>query len=211
VQLHDPAATLVFGTPLAKARGAVVLIHGRGSSAGDIAGLADSLEGEGWAFFAPSATLGTWYPQRFLVPTAQNEPWLSSALGVLDGVADTILAGGLSSDRIGFIGFSQGACLALEYAVRTPRRYAWVAGLSGALIGPIDTPRAPGNLEGTPFLLGCAEKDPHIPLEFVESSAATLKAHGADVTKQIYPGAAHTVFRAEIDWLNEHASKPNQR
>jgi phospholipase/carboxylesterase len=202
MQLHDMKATLRFGISLARARTAIVMLHGRGSSAEDIAGLADNLAGKDCAFLVPSARQGTWYPQRFMVPTEQNEPWLSSGLAVVDQLFQEATGVGLPSERVGLVGFSQGGCLALEYAARNPRRYALVAGLSSALLGPIDTVRPAGDLHSTPVLLGCAAMDPHIPLDFVEKSATDLTQLNAAVTKQIYPGTAHTVFPAEIEWLN---------
>ncbi|MFH1500194.1 MAG: alpha/beta hydrolase [Verrucomicrobiota bacterium] len=198
---HDSANTIRLGPALNRARGVVILVHGRGSSAGDIIGLADIFGRADLAFVAPQAANHSWYPHRFLAPTAQNEPALSSALAVIDALVDEALAAGIPSERIALAGFSQGACLVLEYAARNPRRYAFIAALSGALIGPTDTPRDCGDLQRTPVLLGCAEQDAHIPVEHVEHSAAALAACNADVTKQIFPGSAHTVFDAEVDWL----------
>jgi len=206
MQLHDVADTLRLGAPLTEAAGAVILLHGRGSSSDDIAGLARSLKGRNLAFLAPNATGGAWYPQRFFVPLAHNEPALSSALGVVGKLIDEVLAAGVPAERIGLTGFSQGACLALEYAVRNPRRYGFVAGLSGALIGPLDVTRAAVDMEKTPTLVACAEGDAHIPIEFVEKSAALLDGFNATVTKQIFRGSAHTVFPEEIAWLREQIS-----
>jgi phospholipase/carboxylesterase len=206
MQLHESTDTLRLGPPLAEAAGAVILLHGRGSSADDIAGLARSLKGRPLAFLAPNATDGTWYPQRFFVPLAHNEPWLSSALSVVDQLVGEVLAAGIPSERIGIAGFSQGACLTLEYAVRNPRRYGFVAGLSGALIGPLDVTRREIDLGKTPTLVACAEGDAHIPLEFVEKSAALLDGFNASVTKQIFRGSAHTVFPEEIAWLREQVA-----
>ena len=205
--LHDNTDTLRLGAPIASAAGAVILLHGRGSSANDIAGLARALkDGPPLAFLAPNATGNTWYPERFLVPTSRNEPWLSSALAVIDELVAETRAAGLRPERIALAGFSQGACLALEYAIRHPQRYGFVAGLSGALIGPIDTTRVNVDMQRTPVLVACAESDAHIPLEFVEQSAATLAANGADVTKQIFRGSAHTVFPEEVAWLRERVN-----
>jgi phospholipase/carboxylesterase len=184
----------------------MILIHGRGSSGEDIAGLADALEVDGFAFLAPSAESGAWYPERFFVPLAQNEPSLSRALGVVEQLVEEIRSAGIPDGRIGLIGFSQGACLALEHAARAGRRYGFVAGLSGGLIGPLETPRPAVNLHGTPVLLGCAEQDAHIPIEFVERSAVVFEAMGAEVTKQIFSGSAHTVFPTEIDWIQRQAA-----
>jgi len=203
MHLHDTKNTLRLGSPLAKARGVVILVHGRGSSAADIVGLADIFAAADLAYLAPEAAGHTWYPNRFLVPPAQNEPWLSSALAVIDTLVAEALAAGIPSERIALAGFSQGACLVLEYAARHPRRYAFVAALSGALIGPTDAPRDAVDLQGTPVLIGCAERDAHIPLEHVDHSAAALTALNATVTKQVFPGSAHTVFPTEAAWLKK--------
>ncbi len=200
--LHQADDTLRAGAPLQQARAAIILVHGRGSSGRDIMGLSRALDAPAdVAFLAPNATRGVWYPRRFLAPLEENEPWLTSALEVVDHLAREANASGIPSARIGLAGFSQGACLILEYAMRHPRRHGFAAGLSGALIGPLDTPRAGADLQGTPVLLACAGHDAHIPAEFVERSAAAFSASGAEVTKQIFPGAAHTVFPEEIAWM----------
>ncbi|MCC5808124.1 MAG: dienelactone hydrolase family protein [Opitutales bacterium] len=196
-------STLHSGRPLAEARGAVILLHGRGSSGQDIMGLGTAFPADGIAWFAPSAARGTWYPHRFLRPVEENEPWLGEALSTVDQLVEEALQAGLPSERIGLIGFSQGACLALEYAYRHPRRLAFVGGLSGGLIGPMETARPPVDLLKTPVLLGCAETDAHVPFAHVEHSARVLKESGADVTLQKYPGTAHTVFPDELEWLGQ--------
>ena len=203
MKLHDTDDTLRLGPRLDEARGAIILLHGRGSSAEDIAGLARALPRKGVTFLAPNASGGTWYPQRFFAPLQQNEPWLSSALTVIDQLVREAHAAGLPFEKIGLVGFSQGACLALEYAARHPRRYGLVAGLSGALIGPLDTVHEPADLQQTPVLVACAEHDAHIPFDHVTQSAATLFRLGAAVTKQIFPGNAHTVFPEELAWLKQ--------
>lgn len=207
MHLHDATHSLRFGAPLAKARGVVILLHGRGSSAEDIAGIANVLNASDLAYIAPEAAHSSWYPNRFLVPPAQNEPWLSSALATIDTLVNEARAAGIPSERIALIGFSQGACLALEYAARHPRRYAFVAGLSGALIGPVDTARDCVDLQRTPVLIGCAEADAHIPLDHVEHSATALSAFNADLTKHIFPGSAHTIFPVEVEWLKTQVSR----
>lgn len=186
----------------------MILLHGRGSSAADIAGLVGSLEADDCAFLVPTAPGHAWYPQRFFEPLDRNQPALGEALEAVAQLVTEIGNAGLPPEKIALIGFSQGGCLALEFAARQPTRYRLVAGLSAALIGPLATPRAPADLQATPVLLGCAEADAHIPLPFVEHSAATLQASRANVTKQIYPGSAHTVFPEEIVWLDRHLRAP---
>ena len=206
-QLHNSANALRFGTPLAQAQGAVILLHGRGASAQDISGLSEIFKDSKFAFIAPSATGGAWYPQRFFVPLTQNEPWLSSALGVVGHLVSEIQTAGIPADRIGIVGFSQGACLALEYVARNPQRFGFIGGLSGALIGPVDTPRGSADHDDTPILLGCAEADPHIPREYVEQSAQILSRFEADVKLSIFGGSNHSVFPEEILWLQDQASR----
>jgi predicted esterase len=201
VDPHKGQQILRGGAPLAKARTALVLIHGRGAAAEDIYGLGEEVsEGiSGVALFAPQAAGNAWYPQRFFAPLAQNEPYLSSALGVVGDLVGEIARGGVGFEKIVLIGFSQGACLSLEFAARNPRRYGGVVGLSGAVIGPPGTPRAAkGNLEGTPVYLGCSDNDAHIPLSSVEESAVVFSGLGARVTKSIFAGMGHTVNAEEL-------------
>lgn len=201
---HTTDGLLHAGPPAEKARSTVILLHGRGSSPDDMIDLADHLGRNDIAYLAPAATHHTWYPQRFLAPLAANEPWLSGALAVVEQLIKTLTAQGVAPDKIALAGFSQGACLALETLVAHPRPYRFVAGLSGALIGPLDRPRSPVPLEGVPVLLGCAEQDAHIPSAYVDHSENLLAQYGAKVTRQRYPGSAHTVFPDEIAWLQKH-------
>lgn len=203
MNLHDPSRTLKRGTPMDQAKAALILIHGRGADAEDIAGLANYFPSKDLAVLAPEAQQHTWYPQRFFVPLEENEPWLSSGLDLIGKLVDTLHESGIPHEKIGIAGFSQGGCLALEYALRNPRRYGFIAGMSSALIGPLKTPRAKADLQGTPVLIACAENDAHIPLPFVLESAEILAASGTDLTKQIFRGYDHTVFPEEIQWLSK--------
>ena len=177
---------------------AIVAIHGRGASAADILTVADELAIDDVAFVAPEAAGHTWYPLSFLAPMADNEPHLSSALALIDRiVAD--LQQRIPAERIGLLGFSQGACLSLEYAARHARRYAAVVGLSGGVIGPPGTAREYlGTMDGTPVFLGCSDVDPHIPLARVHETAAVFGRLGAAVDERIYPGMGHLVNADEI-------------
>lgn len=198
--LHDPQRTVIAGTPLEGARAAVILLHGRGGSAHDMLGLAELLAREGVSFLVPQAEGHTWYPQRFIAPLDSNEPWLSSALALTKTLVDRAGAAGLEPSQVVLLGFSQGACLALETAVRRARRYGAVVGLSGGLIGPPGQPRElKGAFFGTPVFLGCSDVDVHIPLASVEEAAAVFTQMGAQVDKRIYRGMDHTVNDDEID------------
>jgi phospholipase/carboxylesterase len=205
--LHDRQPVLTGGVPLAQARGAVLLVHGRGASAADILELAREFDQPDLAYLAPQAAGNTWYPNRFVAPLDSNEPWLSSALARLGDVLRAIGDAGLTPARTALLGFSQGACLALEFAARNARRYGALVGLSGGLIGPDGTPRDYGTppdarpLADTPVFLGCSDVDLHIPKERVEQTAAVLERLGARVTMRLYPGMGHTVNHDEIKFV----------
>ncbi|MFW5843852.1 MAG: alpha/beta hydrolase [Spirochaetota bacterium] len=188
------------GPAPSEAAGAMLMIHGRGASADDILGLADEFEEFGLHFVAPQASDHTWYPHRFLAPIKQNEPYLSSALSVIDTILAGLVEEGVSYERVFLLGFSQGACLSLEYVARNPRRYGGVFGLSGGLIGPEgDLPEHSGDLAGTPVFLGCSDVDFHIPKTRVQESSEQFRGMNAEVTERLYPGMAHTVAQDEID------------
>ena len=196
---HAGQPVLTRGVALEDARAALILIHGRGSTARDILALASQFEAPGVAFLAPQAAGGTWYPNRFIAPVASNEPWLGSALKAVMRVLARVAEAGIGSERVILLGFSQGACLALEVAARSPRRYGGVAGLSGALIENGDSPREyAGDLEGTPVFLGCSDVDFHIPAGRLDRSEQLLLKLGASVDKRIYPGMGHTINEDEL-------------
>jgi predicted esterase len=196
---HAGQPVLASGANLADARLAAILVHGRGASAEDILGLAAEFGVSGVAYLAPQAAGNTWYPYSFLAPMEKNEPGLGSGLAVIGELVADLERRGIGPGRVALMGFSQGACLALEYAARQARRYACVAAFSGGLIGPPGTPRAyPGSFAGTPIFLGCSDIDPHIPLERVKESAAVCRTMGAEVDERIYPGMGHSVNTDEL-------------
>lgn len=196
---HAGQPVLLAGEPLASARMAFLLLHGRGASAENILSLGEEWAAPGVALVAPQAKDSTWYPRPFTAPFAQNEPWLSSALEVVGASLAKITAAGVPLDHVILLGFSQGACLTLEYAARHAQRYGGVVALSGGLIGPDDAPRKyPGSLEGTPVFLGCSNVDPHIAAERVRQSGEVLQRLGAEVTLRLYRGMGHTVNADEI-------------
>lgn len=200
--MNQPLRTT--GPSLAAAKAAVVAVHGRGGDAAGILGLAEAVDLPELAWLAPQAATGSWYPQRFIAPLDENEPWLSSALNRLASTVAEIEAVGIPSDRIALVGFSQGACLASEYTARNTRRWGAVGALSGGLIGPPGTRfQYPGSLDGTPVLLGCSDVDPHIPVERVHETAQALQVLDARVDERIYSGMGHTVNGDEIAWLKE--------
>ena len=199
---HQNQHIVHYGTILDEAKAAMIMIHGRGASAHDILSLAYEIDLPDIAYIAPQAKNNSWYPLSFLTSIEQNEPGLTSGLAVIDSIVEMVLQKGFTTEQIYLLGFSQGACLSLEYAVRNPKRYGGVFGLSGGLIGENVTPQKySGNLEGTEVLLGCSDIDPHIPLQRVNETAEVFKRLGAYVTKRIYEGMVHTVNEDEIDFV----------
>jgi predicted esterase len=197
---------LEAGEPLATARAAMILVHGRGASAEDIMTIAAEVQQPGFAYLAPQAANNAWYPNSFLAPIESNEPYLSAALDMLATLLERVEAT-VPASRVVLLGFSQGACLTTEFAARNARRYGGVVGLSGGLIGPDGTPRDyPGDFEGTPVFLGCSDVDPHIPKERVLETADVLKRMGAIVTARLYSGMGHTVNLEELAQVRSIAS-----
>ena len=187
------------GAPLGRAKAAVIMLHGRGASAESMLSFAEVFAQPDVAYLAPQAPGSTWYPYSFLAPFEQNEPALSLALAMVASTVSHIASHGLAPQRLVLLGFSQGGCLALEYAARNAQRYGGVVGLSAGLVGPPGTPRNyPGSLSGTPVFLGCSDVDLHIPLARVQESTEVLRRMGGEVTERIYPGMGHTINDDEV-------------
>ncbi len=197
---HGGTEVLHGGKELESANLAMILLHGRGASAEDILGLGFELAEPDTALLAPQAAGHSWYPYSFLAPIEQNEPWLSSALRKIDSVVKQCESAGLTRDRIAIAGFSQGACLASEFAARHPARYGAVLAFTGGLIGPpgIDLHHE-GSLAGTPVLMSSGDPDPHVPWKRVEDSAQELERMDASVEMLRHQGRPHTILRSEVE------------
>jgi phospholipase/carboxylesterase len=192
------------GQPLGTATKALILLHGRGGSAADILSLATHLRVADFAILAPQAPGSSWYPYSFLAPPAQNEPYLSAALAAVGQAAAAAQAQGIAPENLYFGGFSQGACLALEYVARHAARYGGVVAFTGGLIGDrVYLENYGGDLAGTPIFIGTGDPDAHVPVERVRASTALLTSLGAAVTEKVYPNLGHTVSREEIEMANQ--------
>lgn len=201
---HQRGKVLKAGSQPDEADVAVLLIHGRGATASNILSLANSFPKEGVAYVAPEASGNTWYPYSFLVPVERNQPGLNSALQVIHDQMSALVDQGVPYERIVLAGFSQGACLASEFAARHPRRYGGIGVLSGGLIGETITREAySGSLEGTPVFMGCSDVDPHIPIERVHESEEVFLQLNARVDKRIYPGMDHIINEEEIERMTQ--------
>ena len=197
---HQGTPVRHFGKALTEASGAVILLHGRGGSAEDILSLAREIYFPELAYLAPQAAGNTWYPNSFLAPIAENEPWLTSALRKVESTLQMANAAGITTDRIVIAGFSQGACLGTEFVARHPQRYAGLIAFTGGLIGPPGADLThEGDLAGTPAFFGSGDPDPHVPWQRVLQSATILSEMGAAATSRRYANRPHTISREEIE------------
>ena len=205
---HRNQPVLESGQPLQSAKAAVILVHGRGASAADILALADEVGHMEFAYLAPAAAGNSWYPYSFLVPIAQNQPWLNSALGFLEKVVARAVAAGVPRHKVALLGFSQGACLATEFVARNAAWYGALIAFTGGLIGPPGTQfNYPGDLAGTPCFFGAGDPDPHVPWARVKESASVFSALGGVVTLRRYPGLPHTINQDEIQQAKQQLSR----
>ncbi|WP_135821590.1 alpha/beta hydrolase [Halostella litorea] len=199
---HQDQPLVSAGAELDEADAAVVMVHGRGATARSIVAMAAEFDADGVAYLAPQAARNTWYPNSFLAPVERNEPGRTSGLQAVEDAVGRATDAGIPVERVGVMGFSQGACLASEFVARNPRRYGFLAALSGGLIGETVDPDAyEGSVEGTPVFLGCSDVDPHIPLERVEATTAAFERLDGDVTERIYEGMGHGVNEDEIEFV----------
>ncbi len=192
------------GKPLAGAEKALIMIHGRGASARDILSLAAHLQVQDYALLAPQANGNTWYPQSFIAPVAENQPWLTESLQLVQETVNKATEAGIKKENIYFLGFSQGACLTLEYITRNADKYGGAVAFTGGLIGDkIYTENYKGDFKGTPIYIGSSDPDFHVPVSRVQESATILKSMGAEITATIYPGMGHTITQEEINQANQ--------
>jgi predicted esterase len=201
---HEGQPVVEAGTPLGGAPVAVIMVHGRGAGPENILDLVPALSSPNATYLAPAAAGRTWYPYSFMADIATNEPGLSSGLAVLRALVGRIEAAGIAPDHIVLLGFSQGACLATEFAIRNAARYGGVIAFSGGAIGPPGTKwDDSGRFDGTPIFFGCSDRDPHVPEPRVTESAELCARMGAKVTRRIYPGMPHTINDDEIRWAQD--------
>ncbi len=196
---HAGQTVMSVGVPLGHGQAVMIMVHGRNAGPENILDLIPRLDRFGFTYLAPTAAGSTWYPLSFLADRSKNEPGLSSGLAVLEHLVEDVVASGIPKHQIVLLGFSQGACLTAEYAVRHADRFGGLLIFSGGLIGPPGTTwNYSGSFAGTPVFLGCSDRDAHIPKQRIEESAAVLTRMGADVTTRLYTGMGHLINDDEI-------------
>ncbi len=195
---------LTAGKPVQQAKAALVMLHGRGSNAQNIISLANDLNVNDFAVYAPQATQNSWYPYSFMAPDEQNQPALNAALDVIDQLMQQIITDGISAENIYFLGFSQGACLTLEYVARNAKRYGGAVAFTGGLIGAqLNLNNYTGDFKSTPILITTGNPDIHVPLTRVEESVGVFKELNAAITLKVYKNRPHTILQEEIDLANQ--------
>lgn len=205
---HQGQPVATAGADPGDAAAAMILVHGRGASADSMLMFANEFNHNDIHYRAPQARNHTWYPRSFMAPKDMNEPGISSGLQAISDIISNLNEEGIPTEKIVLLGFSQGACLATEFAARHPQRYGGIAGLSGGLIGEsVEAENYSGSLEDVPVFLGCSDSDPHIPEKRVHETAEVFQALNCDLTKRIYPDMGHTVNRDEINHINDILSR----
>ncbi len=193
------------GKKLEEAGKVLIMLHGRGASAEDILSLSSYFKLDNdFAIMAPQATNHTWYPYSFLAEPSQNEPFLSSAIDLLNSIVNEIVSKGFAKDKIYFLGFSQGACLTLEFVTRNATRWGGAIAFTGGLIGDkLYAEKYKGDFEGTPIFIGTSDPDFHVPVQRVKDSTSLLTNMNANVKEIIYKDMGHTIIQEEMDWAKK--------
>lgn len=199
---------IISGKPINEATKVVIMIHGRGANSASILSLKQYLNLDDFSLLAPQASGGSWYPYSFMAPDANNEPAFSNSIQIIGDIVRDVLNNGFNSEQIYFIGFSQGACLSLEYATQNAKQYGGVIAFTGGLVGEkINPGKYRGDFQKTPVFIGASQKDMHVPLARIEASAELMRNLGANVKTLIFPDTQHTIRQEEIEWVNKHILK----
>ncbi len=201
---HQNRPLVTAGAPRGAAKAAVVLLHGRGATAEGIVATAEEFYKHGVAFLAPQAARYTWFPANASAPLEANEPWLTSAVEATANAVDAATSAGVPPERTIIFGFSQGACVAGEFAIRHPRRYGGLVLASGAIPGPPERdPDVPGTLDGTPISLACSDDDPDVDIDAIHRTATIFERANGRVMEAITTGVGHTITDDAIDAVTE--------
>ncbi|MDN3686955.1 alpha/beta hydrolase [Cyclobacterium jeungdonense] len=196
------------GKDLIQAEKVAIILHGRGGNASGMKGLIEVLSFPDFAFLIPQAPGNTWYPYGFMAEESENEPYLSQSLEQIHSLVQGLKEDGKDLSNLYFIGFSQGACLALEYIARYPARYGGACAFTGGLIGKsVSAEKYPGDLKGTPVFIGASEKDFHVPMARIQASGSILSGMQADVKILGFPDGMHTIREEEIAAANDFIFK----
>jgi phospholipase/carboxylesterase len=193
------------GLSLSEAKKAIIMIHGRGATGESILSLVPHLNLTDYAILAPQANPSSWYPFGFMTSDEGNKVALDNSLKLLSQVWDEIVATGIPAENVFVAGFSQGACLSLEFAARNAQKMGGVVAFTGGLIGEKLKPEIySGDFQGTPIYIGSSDRDFHVPASRINESADLLRKMGANVSVELFDDPDHTIRTKEINWVNQN-------
>ena len=183
---------------------AVFVLHGRGADEEDLLPVAQRLP-DGLrvvSLRAPDPLQGgyTWYELDLSGSLESSQPDAAEFRRSLDLVVESVDAAveayDLDPDRLGLLGFSQGAITSLSLVLEEPERYAWVVALHGYL-ADAHADLEPDGIEGKPVFVGAGAGDRVIPESRSAAAADRFEDIGAAVTRGSYPGG-HGIGQQEL-------------
>ena len=192
------------GLSLADSKKAIILLHGRGATAESILSLTSYLDLADFSVFAPQAAQRTWYPYGFMASDEGNLSALNSSLQQVSLLFQFLIENGKAPEQIYVMGFSQGACLSLEFTARNAQKFGGVVAFTGGLIGEkLEEKKYKGDFQGTPILLSSSAHDMHVPAQRINDSAQLLQRMGAEVSLKFFEDELHTIRPEELAWVNQ--------
>ncbi len=192
------------GLSLKDSKKALILLHGRGASAESILSLTSYLDLADFSVFAPQAAQRTWYPYGFMASDQGNLSALNSSLQQVSLLFKFLIENGKVPEQIYVMGFSQGACLSLEFTARNAQKFGGVVAFTGGLIGEkLEEKKYKGDFQGTPILLSSSAHDMHVPAQRIHDSAQLLQKMGAEVSLSLFEDELHTIRPEELTWVNQ--------
>ncbi len=192
------------GLSLEDSTKAIILLHGRGASAESIISLTTYLDLADFSVFAPQAAQRTWYPYGFMASDQGNLSALNSSLQQVSLLFQFLIENGKAPEQIYVMGFSQGACLSLEFTARNAQKFGGVIAFTGGLIGErLKEKKYKGDFQGTPILLSSSAHDMHVPAQRIHDSAQLLQKMGAEVSLSLFEDELHTIRPEELTWVNQ--------
>lgn len=190
----------------------VVMIHGRGADARDLADLAPLLDSpRGCRFVFPNAPKAFEPSPGMAFGWTWFEGWpplhdsiVESRTTLLRFIDEVTSRYPTPEGKLVLAGFSQGALMALDSGLRTEKRVAGIVALSGGLYEHdlIDlTSHA-----DLPLFIAHGEQDQVVPINYARRARSLLESAGLSVDYHEYP-MAHQVIQEEIDDLKVFLSR----
>lgn len=191
---------LLRGEALHNAAVVCVFVHGRGQPPELMdEAVIRRLKTSGVAYVLPRAPGGAWYAARAVDPlTEQSRGQLTASLEHLSAAINDASGQARPGTPLLLAGFSQGACLVLEYALKFGPWSGALASLTGCRVGVATDDRPLSDLAGLPVYMTAADGDAWIPVpNWAEAAEAMAKAR-ARLRADFFPGRGHEPSPPEI-------------